>query len=352
VNLIRDKLLTRAPFALLAALLILVPGQKADAQSTRPFQISLWDDNGSAFSSADSDIQTFAPGENQPNAPSILININAALEPSITSGSITETDPTTGKVVASSPVNWSQIVALEVDEPFSFLDKGVPLIDGDNTCEALPSKGTSLYNQLQATISTLEALAAALKKVNPTARFWVNWTAMEAYYIQKCPAPTYGGAQAFNGPYIDVVSYDNYADPFSSSAYNFIRNNLASPHQQIALIPGVFSASTTGWPSQQPWLADYFQYAATTNQAGCNLAPFATTPAGTEIITGIYDRCPVWIVMGYLALNSDGFTGILAASSSAILSAYQQEVALTPMTPTQQARARKAVPAALQLLLH
>jgi hypothetical protein len=334
VSLIHNKLSSGVLLALLTALLVLVRGERVQAESaTRPFQISLWECCGPQGSSsnptptsADTDIREFGyqvsthPTVMQPTSgPSILV---------INGGEVTE-HPNLTLSQLTNVSNWSQIAAVEIDEVYGSIDGHLDSI----FCTSPPS------SDIQPIDTHLSALEAELKTKNPKARFWVNFTSKEAKYIQLC-----GTASVFNRPYIDVIStdwYDSYFDDDLRQFYITVREQAATPHQQVALFPGVFSAPT----NQLSYLQGYFDYATTANQT-CDL------PLGPQGITGIYDGCPVWIVMGFLSGDYNGavYKGLLDPAAQAIRTAWQAEVALTPATPTQQARA-KILPAVLQLLL-
>jgi hypothetical protein len=323
VSLIHNKLSSGALLALLTALIVLVPGEKVQAQSaTRPFQISLWECCGLQGSSsnptppsADTDIREFGyqvatnPTVMQPTSgPSILvINGNEVTQnPNLTLSQLTNVS------------DWSQIAAVEIDEVYGPIDG-----DLDSLFCTLPPS-----SDIQPIDTHLSALETELQIKNPKARFWVNFTTKEAKYIQSC-----GTTSVFNRPYIDVIStdwYDSYFDGDLQQFYITVREQAATPHQQVALFPGVFSAPT----SQLSYLQGYFDYATTANQT-CNL------PLGPQGITGIYDGCPVWIVMGFLSAD-DGtaYKGLLDPASQAIRTAWEAEVALTPVTRTQRVTAK------------
>jgi hypothetical protein len=71
--------------------------------------------------------------------------------------------------------------------------------------------------------------------------------------------------------------------------------NPAKPGQQLAMIPAVYSGPVDQLSHLQPFVDS----ANRTNQRqGCTL------PLGTAGVTGFFDGCPVWIVVGWLA-NDD-----------------------------------------------
>lgn len=335
------RTLSNVLFALLTALLFLVPGGRLHAQSTtRNFQISLWEcctTPPPPVTHADSDIREFGYSVTQPpppalmqptGGPTILVINGAAVTPpnSISLHQITNVS------------NWSQIAAVEIDEPYGTYVDGY--LGGDGCNPPTP--------QILQIDNALSLLASELKgpNFNPKARFWVNFTSKEANWMVTCTAPG-----TFNRPYIDVISEDAYSayiwdlTPF----YNMVAASPASPSQQLALVPGVFSAPA----NQQSYLQGYFDQASMSNQT-CNL------PLGSRGITGIYDGCPFWVVMGWLSEDYTDtrtqpptvYKGMLDGSSGsqAIRAIWEAEVALVPVTPTQQTRAKAVLPA-IQLLL-
>lgn len=297
---------------LLTTLLFLVPSGKAHAQSaTRTFQMSLWENGDTSQLIADppayTDIRSFGDqGQTQPNQPaglSIMLNIN----PEISLNSLQNVD-------------WSRIVAVEVDEPYQPLDSDL------GTCNNPNSEIADISTELK-------GLATELNGLNSKARFWVNFTSTEAAWMVNC-----GSTQVFNGSYIDVLSDDDYNNDIYASWYDLVYFDPVKPSQQAALIPGVFSAPN----NQLSYLQSFFQFANSLNQT-CNL------PVGSHGITGIYDGCPVWIVMGWMTGVDGSYTGIFENGSASILAAWQSEVALTPVTPKLQKA--KALQPILQLLL-
>jgi hypothetical protein len=320
VSLIHKRLSAEVLFALLMALLFLVPGGKAQALSaTRSFQMSLWECcTGPAPTPADADIRSV------PNAGRyILLGL----------------DWTTP---LSADIDWSRVVAVEVDEPYTAVDGSiigfigsVPFGLGYTRCFVPP--------QASAIDALLSQRAAELKARNPRARFWVNLTSQEAGFVEgnsSCYGPL------FNKPYIDVISADWYDMDFSNIKpfYDYLAANPAKPDQQLALIPGVFSAPH----NQLSYLQGYFDYANSMNQT-CNL------PRGGRGFTGIYDGCPVWIVMGWLSGDWQGsntalYKGMFDPASQPIAAAWEAEVALPPGPALRRAKAKVLQPIQQMLL--
>jgi hypothetical protein len=311
VNLIQNRLVSSVRVSLLTLILFTVPHGTVNAQSaTRPVQLTLWECCGSGAipTSAEVDIRALGSGL---SGPSILLGQHADVTLNGRSG-----------------IDWSQIAAVEYDEPYN--SSGIDGYLGDD-CTPPPASA------FQPVDSDLAARAAELKILNPNARFWVNFNSVEASWMAFCATP-----QVFNRTYIDVISEDYYNADFAlvQPFYDVVALYRATPHQQFALVPGVFSAPQ----SQLGALQEYFDYANSANQS-CNL------PLGPQGITGIYDGCPVWVVMGWLTLNYSPYVGILVEpASQAILNVWQAEAALTPMTTTQLARA-SLLPATLRVIL-
>ena len=320
MSLILNKLSSEVLLALLTALVFLVPGGMAHAQSgTRSFQMSLWDCcDGRVPTSADTDIRTFGDGGTQPAGRSIV-------EP------LDWTTP-----LSTRSYDWSRIVAVEVDEPYTPVDG-----DLDFNCSDAPS--AAMLAAIAPIDATLAQRAAELKALNPKARFWVNFTAPEGEWMGACATP-----QVFNRAYIDVISDDYYDvgfEKYVSPFYAILSLYPAKPDQQFALFPGVFSAPT----NQVQYLQSYFDYANNMNQT-CNL------PLGSRGITGIFDRCPVWIVMGWLSGDYQGNTlyrGMLDPNSETIAELWRAELSI-PVAPAlahQRTPAQIVMPIVNQFLL-
>jgi hypothetical protein len=317
--------LTGLLLTLLTAFFLLTSSGPAYSQSnTRSFQMALWDYACSVATpcpDANTDIATWWPTEGQPAGRSILFGWNWTVS------------------MYTVPYDWSRIVAVEIDEPYTPVDGALDQTCGDNT----------LANTLIAPIdAALAQRAAELKTLNPRARFWVNFTAAEGQWMGFCATP-----QVFNRAYIDVIS-DDYYDvgfDFVRPFYTVLTSDPAKPPgQQFALIPGVFSAPT----NQGQYLQSYFDYGDYMNQT-CSL------PLGSRGVTGIYDGCPVWVILGFLAPNNtlpNGtvYLGLLDPNSKPIATVWENQLAL-PLRPGlahQRTRGQALLPAlqpALQLLL-
>jgi hypothetical protein len=321
---------------LLTAVVWVTGSGPADAQSnTRSFQMALWSYQppGGASHDANADIATFwapdqvaPPPGSQPQPPAPLRTILV---------SHVSTRP-----LYEESYDWSRIVAVEFDEPYMEDDGGI--IDSDGSC-LTPT--TETINDINNIASDLQARATELKALAPKARFWVNLTMKEAEWIANlCGSPL-----SFNKAYVDVISFDWYNLFWAGSgntgvqtAYAQVLLSLPKPDQQLALIPGVYSAPI---PSQQPYLAGFLNYANTANQT-CNL------PLGDRGVTGYFDGCPVWIVMGWQAPNYQNYVGILDPNSASILMDWQAKIAL-PLSPplARQLTPAQIIQPVLRLLL-
>lgn len=308
---------------LVVALLFLVPHGMALAQSTtRPYQLTLWECCGSGAIPTSADVDIRALGTPL-TGPSIML---------LAGPHATESLPPV------TALDWSQIAAVEYDEPYASID--AELIASSVDKWGLSTHCANGPAQTSAIDTALLQRAAELKALAPKARFWVNLTDKEAGLVEfdNC------WAAVFNKSYIDVISADWYDVAFSTIQpfYSVVARHPPKPDQQLALIPGTFSAPT----NQAPYLQDYLDYATHMNQT-CNL------PLGSRGVTGIYDGCPVWIVMGYLTLDDGAYRGILDGTpgSQLIHTAWQAVSTLTPATTTQRVRA-ELLPAVLQIIQH
>ena len=316
--------------ALLTAVVFLTASGSTNAQSTtRSFQMALWTD---LTHDANSDIAVFWGGQPQPAGRSIWVN-----------------GPITTSLPDSQHMDWSRIVAVEFDEPYgpnnypASLDSSLRLPDGTPACQV---SLTALNEAIAPQDAQLALRAAELRARAPQARFWVNFTTTEAQWMATCIYDPL----AFNRAYIDVVSTDWYDADFSTiqQFYSVIAANRPKPDQQLALIPGVYSAPN----NQLQYLQGYFSYADSMNQS-CNL------PLGARGVTGYFDGCPVWVVLGWLsysfAQGNTEYVGMLdpnSVLSGLIATNWEAELAL-PLRPGlahQRSRAQVIQPA-LQLLL-
>jgi hypothetical protein len=144
-----------------------------------------------------------------------------------------------------------------------------------------------------------------------------------------------GGAYPLyvNQPYIDVISLDIYNKGFTSDVkpyYDWLDSNRAKPEQQFALVPGThYVVGQYSAASQAALLPAYFNYADNQN-LNCNL------PLGDRGVTGRFDGCRVWIVLGWLGPNySEGnwqYKGERDPSSGPIANVWQSRVAI-PIRP-------------------
>jgi hypothetical protein len=295
-------------FPLLWASVFVVSGGPADAQSsnTRSFQMALWSDPSL---DGNTDIRTFFFGhESQPaHGPTVLIGYNPVYEYS---------KANVGGVI----IDWSRVVAVEVDEPYASID--AELIASSVDKWGLSTHCANGPAQTSGIDTTLSQRAAELKSLAPKARFWVNFTDKEAELVvsDRC------WIAVFNKSYIDVISTDWYYQDVDSTFYNSLAASRAKPDQQLGLIPGTFYRDGIDDPvTQASYLQGYFEYANTMNQS-CNL------PLGTRGFTGSFDRCPVWMVLGWLGPNNQLgntlYVGLLDSRSAAISTKWRQEMKL------------------------
>lgn len=162
-----------------------------------------------------------------------------------------------------------------------------------------------------------------------------------------CPFP-------FNEPYIDVVSMDIYFvnfQPALSERYQFLYEHRPTPYQQLALVPGVFTGGHDSNHNQNgaqaaARLLGFFEYAASMNQH-CDL------PLGPTGITGSYDGCPLWMIVGFtggVAPVSDapGYLPIDNPASILVFDAWQAAFAVRRVDPTQVRRALELIPLLFQ----
>jgi hypothetical protein len=289
--------------ALLTAVLFLAPGGRTYAQiASRSLQMALWTDPGqSTLTSADTDISMFNEGQPQPIPPArTFMRIGL-----------------TGPTFAADSYDWSRIVAVLVDEPYGAIDSED---NYGNPCE----EGGAKLDAVNGIEQQLAARATELKSVAPLVRFWVNFTGAELGWMMESDCPL-----ALNQPYIDVISLDVYYTPFSTGVkynYDWLAANPAKPDQQLALIPGTFYRIGIDSPSTQAsYLQGYFDYANNANQS-CTLS------LGSRGVTGSFDGCPVWIVLGWLSgeytNGNTQYVGELDSRSAPIAAAWRQEVAL------------------------
>jgi hypothetical protein len=278
VRVIPSKLSSGSVLALLAALVFLAQSGETAAQSqSRSFQMALYVDfSDPGITKTDTDIAMFGEGQPQPPGRSIMKY-----------KSWPEAAPL-ASTLAQAHYDWTRIIAAVVDEPYTYLFDNDE--DFHNPC------GTSRLSKFTQTTQLLNAGAAALKSVAPWARFWVIFTPAEVAWMQadQCPETR------FNQSYIDVISFDQYYDFFDPSvkpAYVWLADHPATPQQQVALLPGTFYRPGKDDPARQAAiLQGYFDYAESENQS-CNL------PLGPRGVTGTYDGCRVWMVLGWSADN-------------------------------------------------
>jgi hypothetical protein len=312
-------------FGLLMALLFVVPSGVTHAQS-RAFQMALWGSESDSTLGLNTDIAVFHDGDDQPKGYSVMINF---LWP-------------TPMSARTKKYDWARILAVLVDEPYNKMK--------ETRCWSLDTA-----EAVNERIDVLASRAAELKAVAPLTRFWVNlaqptldW-AMET----QCKDSPDIVIPYVNSAYIDVISVDVYNTDFNSGVkkyYDFLGEHPAKPDQQRALIPGTFYRAGKDDPAiQASYLQGYFDYANTMNQS-CNL------PRGNRALTGSFDGCPVWMVMGWLAHNhSEGgleYVGERDPRSAQIANVWRGQLAVPLRSDlANQAKPAEIISAVLPLLL-
>lgn len=275
---------------------------------TRPFQMSLLATTDYAYNApVDIPIFTrnvFSPYQDQPAGPSI-----AWLPPSAD--------------LDRHKIDWTRIVAVYVDEPYGIF------LQGQKSCEGLAE---DTMKQLKETMAQLEAMATALRAKAPATRFWVNFTRRE---IELMLDPAAGCP--LNQPYIDVISMDVYGRDFYpkiNRLYQKLYKHRATPHQQLALVPGTFTGGYENQTGEEgaSRLSGYFKFAGRMNRR-CNL------PLGPTGPTGVYDGCPVWIVAGWIGGKTPYhekphyYAPIENPDSKPVLDAWEKQIAIPRIVP-------------------
>ena len=300
-------------FIVLTVFGVLVPTLDAQAQSvTRSFQISLWEGGGGPWSAGngDTDIHSFLPRTVQSSAqlPGRFIVVGW--------------DPTVP--LTDAGIDWSRVVAVEIDEPYASVDHFLKFPDNSPACQPDP---VALASAIAPIDTMVQQRATELQALAPKARFWVNFDRVEAHWMAYCSRPN-----VFNRHYIDVVSADWSDDNANNTIstvrpfYSVVAANRPKPDQQLALIPGTFYRAGIDSPATQAsYLQGYFDYANSANQ-NCNLSP------GGRGVTGNFDGCPVWMVMGWLSntFKKDGTTyvGVLDPGAAVIAADWRSQVGM------------------------
>jgi hypothetical protein len=207
--------------------------------------------------------------------------------------------------------DWTRIDAVVIDEPY------LPEGDGGiNPCQR--SESADRVRMVQRVLVN----AAAVVREHPTVRFWVNFSAPEIEWMK-------GGlchSVLLNDWYMDVVSIDIYGEEFAvvESSYNDLLSNRPTAYQQLALVPGTYSAPATGFAAitVAQRLQGFFDYANAMNQS-CSLQ------IGRVGVTRSADGCPIWLVAGFWGgstiLPGDDRAPMFLLSSAAIKDRWKQE---------------------------
>jgi hypothetical protein len=269
------------------ALLLAAHGGQAWADpAPRPFQMVLWDSQ----TRTDSDLPWFYENWTQPQPPG-----RAVLQ-------LAHWKTATVASLNNLGFDWSRIAAVVIDEPYLTETGGA---SWTNPCRK-PNDGR--LAKITALESTIRGVADAVKVVSKNkTRFWINFSEQELQWMMDggCPVP-------LNQPYIHVISLDKYAVPFADEEnfltlgypawsvkpyYDWLLANQP-PQQQLALVPGTFFRVGHDDPYVIAWyLLGFFDYAATLNRR-CDLE------LGSTGVTGNYDRCRVWAVVGWTVADS------------------------------------------------
>jgi len=302
-------------FTLLAALLFLAQSGEAEAQS-RSFQMALYVDFSEPrltppnpeTRSPDTDILMFGEGQEQPPKPYRSIMKYKSWP--------------TGPTLSAYGYDWSRIIAVVIDEPYAYFMTNDERNNHSNPCGAQDSR----LGKLAQTALLLPPAADALKSIAPWTRLWVIFRPDEVSWMMQGQC----SQTHLNQSYIDVISFDDYYKNFSElrTPYEWFATYPATPQQQMALVPGTFYKDGKDNPTQQSqYLQGYFAYAEEKNHS-CN------RPLGPRGVTGSYDGCLVWMVLGWLSNkftdtgNGTTYVGELEPGAEEIARVWRQEVAL------------------------
>jgi len=305
--------------------LLMAPGDPAHAQ-TRAFQMSLWAEHDTA-PGVDTDVPVFYDGYTQPAGSSIVIRFDL------------------NKPFTAGEYEWPRIAAVLIDEPY-------------NDFNSLP---TTCWSQAQvdavnARAEVLAQRAAELKSVAPMTRFWVNLARPQMNWMRSPQCANQALAPVnVNRAYIDVISVDIYRVDFVSVVkpyYVWLEAHRAKPDQQMALIPATHHRSGDTAAIRMGiavTLYDYFDYADEANES-CDL------PFGSRGLTGSFDGCRVWMILGWLAQNHSeagiGYIGARDPAAGQIATVWQSRRALA-LRPdlARQVTPGQLVPVLLPLML-
>jgi hypothetical protein len=308
----------RTVIAIATGIWLSAVGAIASAQSTRPYQMTVYP--STTATSANVDIPMFTKG--------------VFME---------QYQPATGRSVAWlkldpnldqwTDIDWSRIAAVYVDEPYTKMIK-------DDPHQACNSPAITAQGE------KLEDMSAAVRARAPAARFWVNFNGADLDWSLQ------NGCE-LNVWYIDVISIDTYHvdfTPIVRDHYEYILTHRPTDYQQVALVVPTFTQGTPRSIIGSPQTAaqgvsrmtEYLNYAASKNQT-CHF------PLGPTGATQIYDGCPVWIVAGFTSGSTPpgDDTALLPMDHPAsidVLNAWQSKVAVRRTDPTLIRRARTVLP--------
>jgi hypothetical protein len=278
-----------------------------------------------------------AGGPTQPPGHSILYLPIQSWAPALFDPKAPPLAQTWSSLISSSHTDLSRVDAIFIDEPYAnYLGNGNT---GGDPCRPTDSRASAI----RTAYSLLQTAAGLVKQSSPRTRFWVNFSQSEANWLRQgscnfvaLPDGTTGSLDA---PYIDVVSVDWYNVDFNATVlpvYQWFSGHRSYPGQQMALVPGTFLVSNAFIDpvGQAEYLEEYFDYATSMNQS-------CTLPFGSNGPTGNFDRCPVWIVIGWVYNNFPGgtnpnwnFIGLGDPQAGAIQAAWQAELSTGRVVPS------------------
>jgi len=229
----------------------------------------------------------------------------------------------------SVPADWSRILAVIIDEPYTEALKVEPYNVPEGEHDDNPCSNIDRLNDVSEIRTKLMRAVNAVHEIAPRARVWVNFHIAEVGWMRfghlssdnhYCVGPL-----LLNDAAIDVVSLDKYEVDFSDLQDEYDWFISAMPQQQIALVPGTHYRVGGDSPQQAAdRLQGYFNYANDKNQQ-CDIG------LGRVGRTGSYDGCRVWMVVGWLAepvVSSHGtaYRGWLSSENYPIRNAWNSQL--------------------------
>ncbi len=234
-------------------------------------------------------------------------------------------------VIAPNHIDLTRVDAVYADEPYaeliSYLAKNGILPSNADLSGNPCNPNDYRYPYILQGYAKLQTAAAAIKQASPRTRFWLNFSKPETDWMR------FGSCAFLNGPYVDVVSFDQYLVDFNNTVkpvYDYFLAHPGYPGQQLALIPGtfVYDYSQTGQfvdaVAQAHLLEEFFDYANNVNNS-------CTLPLGNNGVTQSFDGCPVWMITGWLyGTCCEGFIGLNDPAAGPIQAAWEAELS-TPL---------------------